>query len=52
MGFERCHPAVNLIYFATVIAGTVTFQHPVFLAISFAVLLVDSRDLWTCIRFA
>ena len=35
MGFERCHPAVNLIYFATVIAGTVTFQHPVFLAISF-----------------
>lgn len=35
MGFERCHPAVNLIYFAAVIAGTVTFQHPVFLAISF-----------------
>ena len=35
MGFERCHPAVNLIYFAMVIAGTVTFQHPVFLAISF-----------------
>ena len=34
MGFERCHPAVNLIYFAAVIAGTVTFQHPVFLAIS------------------
>ena len=35
MGFERCHPAVNLIYFSMVIAGTVTFQHPVFLAISF-----------------
>lgn len=35
MGFERCHPAVNLIYFAAVIAGTVSFQHPVFLAISF-----------------
>ena len=35
MGFERCHPAVNLVYFATVIAGTVAFQHPVFLAISF-----------------
>lgn len=35
MGFERCHPAVNLIYFAAVIAGTVTFQHPVFLALSF-----------------
>ena len=35
MGFERCHPAVNLIYFAMVIAGTIGFQHPVFLAISF-----------------
>ena len=35
MGFERCHPAVNLIYFAAVIAGTVVFQHPVFLVISF-----------------
>lgn len=35
MGFERCHPAVNLIYFSAVIAGTVVFQHPVFLLISF-----------------
>lgn len=35
MGFERCHPAVNLIYFAMVITGTIGFQHPVFLAISF-----------------
>ena len=35
MGFERCHPAVNLIYFAAVIAGTVAFQHLVFLMISF-----------------
>ena len=35
MGFERCHPAVNLIYFAAVIAGMICFQHPVFLAISF-----------------
>ena len=35
MGFERCHPAVNLIYFAAVIAGTVTFRHPVFLVLSF-----------------
>lgn len=34
MGFERCHPAVNLIYFAAVIAGTVAFRHPVFLAVS------------------
>ena len=35
MGFERCHPAVNFIYFAAVILGTILFQHPVFLLISF-----------------
>lgn len=35
MGFERCHPAVNFLYFAAVIIGMITFQHPVFLAISF-----------------
>ena len=35
MGFERCHPAVNLIYFAAVIVGMICFQHPVFLVISF-----------------
>lgn len=35
MGFERCHPAVNLIYFAAVITGMIAFQHPVFLVISF-----------------
>lgn len=35
MGFEVCHPAVNLIYFAAVIFGMLVFQHPVFLAISF-----------------
>ena len=35
MGFERCHPAVNLIFFAAVLVGMITFQHPVFLLISF-----------------
>ena len=35
MGFEACHPAVNLIYFAAVIFGMLAFRHPVFLAISF-----------------
>ena len=35
MGFEACHPAVNLIYFAAVIFGMLSFQHPVFLAVSF-----------------
>ena len=35
MGFEQCHPAVNLIYFAAVLVATLTFQHPVYLTISF-----------------
>ena len=35
MGFEQCHPAVNLIYFAAMIAGTLLFRHPVYLGLSF-----------------
>lgn len=35
MGFERCHPGVNFIYFAAVLAGTVCFDHSAFLAVSF-----------------
>lgn len=35
MGFEACHPAVNLIYFVAVISGMLAFQHPIFLSISF-----------------
>lgn len=35
MGFELCHPAVNLIYFVSVVYGMVCFRHPVFLAVSF-----------------
>ena len=42
MGFEKCHPAVNFLYFATVIAGTVLFQHPIFLLISVACAFVYS----------
>ncbi len=42
MGFERCHPAVNLLYFAAVITGTIAFQHPVFLAISYTCALLYS----------
>lgn len=34
MGFEACHPAVNFIFFASVLWGSVYFQHPVFLAIA------------------
>ena len=35
MGFECCHPAVNLIYFTAVFLGMTRFRHPVFLAVSF-----------------
>lgn len=35
MGFERCHPAVNFLYFSVVLAGAILFRHPVFLLISF-----------------
>ena len=53
MGFERCHPAVNLIYFAAVIVGMVTFQHPVFLAISFLCAFAYSikRNRWKALLF-
>lgn len=53
MGFERCHPAVNFIYFAAVIAGTILFQHPVFLAISFVCAFVYSvkRNGWKAAVF-
>lgn len=35
MGFEQYHPAINLIYFVSVIWGTISFRQPVFLAISY-----------------
>ena len=42
MGFEQCHPAVNFLYFAAVIAGMIAFKHPIFLAISFGCAFVYS----------
>lgn len=53
MGFERCHPAVNFIYFATVITGMLVFQHPVFLLISFACAFIYSvkRNHWKALIF-
>ena len=53
MGFEKSHPAVNFIYFAAVIAGTILFQHPVFLAISFfsAVAYSIKRNHWKSVGF-
>ncbi len=35
MRFDSYHPMINFIYFAAAIACTVSFNHPVFLAISF-----------------
>ena len=34
MGFELCHPAVNLIYFASVMYDMLCFKHPAFLIVS------------------
>ena len=42
MGFENCHPALNLIYFTAVLWGTLTFDHPVFLLISYICAFVYS----------
>lgn len=35
MGFEACHPAVNLVYFVAVIYGSLSFSHPAYVAVSF-----------------
>ena len=53
MGFERMHPAVNFIYFSAVIAGTILFQHPIFLAISFGCAFIYSvkRNGWKAVIF-
>lgn len=34
MGFERCHPAVNFLFFAGVLAGCWAFSNPVYLALA------------------
>lgn len=36
MKFEQYHPLINLLFFALVIAATVLFNHPIFLALSYA----------------
>ena len=53
MGFEKCHPAVNFIYFATMIAGMILFQHPIFLLISFVCAFIYSikRNGWKALIF-
>ncbi len=53
MGFEKCHPAVNFIYFFAVIAGTILFNHPIFLLISFVCGFLYSikRGGWKALAF-
>lgn len=53
MGFEKCHPVVNFIYFTTVIAGMILFQHPIFLLISFMCAFIYSikRNGWKALIF-
>lgn len=53
MGFEQCHPAVNFIYFVTVITGMLVFQHPIFLLISFLCAFIYSvkRNGWKALTF-
>ena len=36
MGFEKCHPAVNLLFFAAVITAALCLRHPLYLALSLA----------------
>jgi len=53
MGFEKCHPTENFLYFTTVIAGMILFQHPIFLMISLACAFVYSikRNGWKALVF-
>ncbi len=40
--FSRCHPTVNILFFAYVAVFSMLINHPVFLAISFAASLVNA----------
>ncbi|MBQ9890499.1 MAG: hypothetical protein IJM39_03730 [Firmicutes bacterium] len=42
MGFERCHPAVNLIFFCAVVAAAVVFTQPVYVALAYVCAFIYS----------
>lgn len=44
MGFESCHPAVNFIFFAAALYGTVCFNHRYFLRLPISALLPTASD--------
>lgn len=45
MRFDSYHPVINFIYFGAAIAGTVFFDHPVFIAISYLAAFIYSVKL-------
>lgn len=45
MGFVSYHPAINLLFFLAVMTGTVLFDHPVFLLLSYLCSLACSAGL-------
>ena len=53
MGFECYHPAINFIYFVSVIAAGIIFKQPVFLAIAFISAFIYSvkRNGWRSLIF-
>ena len=53
MGFEHYHPAINLIYFVSVIWASISFQQPVFLAVSYVCAFAYSvkRNGWKALAF-
>lgn len=53
MGFENYHPAINLIYFVSVIWASICFQQPVFLAVSYFCAFAYSvkRNSWKAVIF-
>lgn len=53
MGFENYHPAINLIYFVSVIWASVSFQQPAFLAVSYGCAFAYSvkRNGWKAVVF-
>ena len=45
MRFDSCHPAINLLYFVSVIGTTLWFRHPAFLIVSFLCALAYTAKL-------
>ena len=53
MEFSRYHPAINFLYFAAVLTGTILFRQPVYLALSYVcafLYLLKLRGLFLCFQ--